>query len=148
MEQLSLVLFSILIFLIGCTNKENNKIRDKVIPPDHCRIIAEIISIDSTLTSTRSSDPCSKAPCKANLVIKSVVGYGSNFGTTLSTGDKLEVVFVYTTARSSPELSSNGKYYEGVNTGSRILADLRSRTKLKSADTEFFIYGYEVIEQQ
>ena len=66
--------------------------------PNHARVIATVVNINPLLMPGDSKDPCSKAPCKAQIKIENVLGYGQAFGNPLSIGDSIHVYFAFTNA--------------------------------------------------
>ncbi len=118
------------------------------IPPGQCRVEAEVIKIDSTLSGI-SSDPCSKAPCIAWIKIKNVIGYGSGSG-TLNNGDTLKVKFAFTLAATDkenfPGLKEN---FPGLTEGSSFIADIQllpSNPFSKEKEKVYLVYGYKKTE--
>jgi len=118
------------------------------IAPNHCRILATVIAIDSTLDSANPDDPCAKAPCNATVRIDSLLGYGPAFPAAFSKGQQISVRFGFTTAPTAglfPEMSQN---FPGVGAGTKILADVEGTEAPAIGESTggaaFTIYGYEV----
>lgn len=122
-------------------------IAESNISPNHCRIIGTIVAIDETLTSLDSSNPCSKAPCRATVRIESVIGYGSAFGAPLATGRDIEVSFRFTLNPTKDLIPNMTEDYPGLQVNSRFLADVESievMAQEKEGGIEYVIYGYEI----
>ena len=117
------------------------------IPPNHCRIIGSIVSIDETLISSDPSNPCSKVPCRATVRIESVLGYGSAFTDPLSRGAEIVVQFTFTLSPTKDLFPDMSREYPGLTAGSRFLSDveaLQMRERGENSSTKYVIYGYEV----
>jgi len=94
------------------------------VPPNHCRIIGTIVSIDQML-ATGSDDPCSKAPCVATVKVEEVVGTGSGFTDMIGSGKEIKVRFQTTLAPTQDMLPHIMPALPGLQNGSRFQADLR-----------------------
>ena len=46
--------------------------------------------------------PCSKPPCRATVLVDSVLGYGSSFGAPLAAGRSIRAEFTFTLAATTP----------------------------------------------
>ncbi|MBI2618867.1 MAG: hypothetical protein HYW57_02180 [Ignavibacteriales bacterium] len=94
------------------------------VPPNHCRIIGTIVSIDEMLAPD-TDDPCSKAPCVATVRIDEVLGYGSGFIGMIGSGKEIKVRFQTTLAPTRDILPHLMPALPGLQSGSRFQADLR-----------------------
>ena len=78
----AVALTSILLLSCGSSQQENTHAdqlqgaKEKIamdtlppIPPNNCRVIATVESIDKTLKGANDKDPCGKAPCTATIKI-------------------------------------------------------------------------------
>ena len=135
-------------FLSGCTPSkkviDETSASNKNIPPGECRIAAQVIKIDSTL-SGGASDPCSKAPCVAWIQIKRVIGYGAG-SSGLNDGDTLKTKFAFTlsptTKDTFPTLKDN---LPGLTEGSSFVADIQlvpANPSSVKKEKVYLIYGY------
>ena len=53
------------------------------IPPNTCRVKATVVELDSSKLIPYSTKPCEIAPCTRIIRIDSIIGYGSDFGSSL-----------------------------------------------------------------
>ena len=53
------------------------------IPPNTCRVKATVVELDSSELIPHSTKPCEIAPCTGIIRIDSIIGYGSDFGSSL-----------------------------------------------------------------
>ncbi len=114
------------------------------IPPSQCRIRATILSIDSTLISSDTSNPCSRLPCRANIRVDSVLGYGAGFDRPLAPGESILVTFAFTL--SPAKLDSQKDSLPGLQVGSIFTANLLGGSPSPAAnqqDQSFLIYSYQ-----
>ena len=95
------------------------------IPPGQCRLVATVTKIEEKVTGT-GEDPCSKAPCIAEVRIDEILGYGSAFGGPLATGKSIRVKFTYTTAPTKTIFPDMSPALPGVKVGTRFQADVGS----------------------
>jgi hypothetical protein len=106
------------------------------IAPNHCRILATVVAIDSALASGNADDPCA------------LLGYGSGFPGTLSKGEQISVQFRFSTAPSAEILPGLPHKYPGVQIDQKIITDIEGRKEPeitgKSSAPVYTIYGYEV----
>jgi hypothetical protein len=153
-------IFALLMFLISCSGYTDKSVRgenvdhqDKGprvqmpqpahIAPGHCRIVGTVIRIDTTLSST---GPCAKAPCRATVIVDSILGYGSAFGNPLAVGRHIYVRFELTTAPTTSDLFPNTCVrLPGVSVGTRIRTDLEARLEMGGSEggTRYRIQQYE-----
>ena len=149
--KVTLISISLIFFFsaAGCVSSKNissGKMEaGQNIPPGQCRVEAQVIRIDSTLSGV-GSDPCSKAPCIAWIKIKNVIGYGAGGG-ALNSGDTLKAKFAFTLAPTTketfPTLNEN---LPGLTKGSSFTADIQllpSNPLSKDKGKVFLIYGYK-----
>lgn len=124
----------------------------RTIPPDRCRIIGSIMSIDSSFRIGGPDDPCSRAPCLARVRVESVLGYGSAFNSPLAKDRVVVVLFKFTLSPTKDVLPSLEPSFPGLNPGSRFKADLVSLPRMEFRigkeravpDFQYVVYGYEV----
>jgi hypothetical protein len=117
------------------------------IPPNTCRVVLTILSIDPRLQSSIPDDPCSKAPCHATVRVDSILGYGSAFGNPFSIGEVIAVQFAFTVSPTKELLPTLSRHYPGVNSGARLSTDIQSRGDILEAEgkqARFLIYGYRL----
>jgi hypothetical protein len=117
------------------------------VSPNQCRILATVISIDSSYRSGNSSDPCSLAPCRAIVRVDSILGYGHSFARPLTVGETLAVTFAFTVAPTKNVLPRMTQSYPGVRVGSRIVTDAQGTQSLAiehASGISFTIFGYSV----
>lgn len=91
--------------------------------PDHCRIIATVVSIENLL-SGHPGDPCSKAACIAAIRVDEILGYGSGFNKPLSKESEIRVRFLYTLASTKELFPAMNPGLPGLKVGSSFEADL------------------------
>lgn len=113
------------------------------IPPNSCRVVATVLSIDPILKSRNEKDPCSKAPCRVLVRVDSILGYGAAFAKPLAVGDTLSVTFAFTVAATKEILPSLSQSYPGVAKGTIFLADILGQQGLND-EVSYLIYGYTV----
>jgi hypothetical protein len=137
-----LLIFSLLIILSSSSKSQS-------ISPNHARIIATVININPVLMPGDTSDPCHKAPCKAQLRIEKVLGIGQAFGNPKSVGDSIYVTFMFTTHATTKDLFPVMKEsYPGVKVGDKIQTDVESRVGMGgSGAVSYFVYGYKVLKK-
>jgi hypothetical protein len=114
------------------------------IPPSQCRIRATVVSIDSTLSSSDTSNPCSRFPCSAKIRVDSVLGYGAGFDRPLAPGETIPVTFAFTLKPIT--LSSLKETLPGLQIGSSFTADLQGGSPspaAKETEQSFVIYSYQ-----
>ncbi len=119
----------------------------ETIPPNHCRIVATVVAIDSSYRSGNSSDPCSKAPCRASVRVEEIVGYGPAFTRPLAVGEVIPVSFAFTVAPTKDLFPNMTQSYPGVRVGTRITTDvqgLEDIVKEGGPHVSFSIYDYKV----
>ena len=144
--------------LIGCsaTKEERNHADDTPdakermvihapipIPPNNCKVIATIESIERTLEGTSDKDPCGKAPCMATVTIDSVLGFGSAFPSTMSAGKKIQVKFALTLSSTKELLPEITPALPGLSVGSRFEALIAGSMAMGKTEPVYTIYGYE-----
>ncbi|MFQ3597809.1 MAG: hypothetical protein SNJ55_06295 [Chloroherpetonaceae bacterium] len=113
------------------------------IPPNHCRMIGVIASIDETRSTDRES-PCAKAPCKAKVKITKILGYGSGFNTPLTEGREVEMTFAFTLAPTTKELFPNlAARYKGLKQGDTFQADVQSQQRIGDDLPSLTVISYE-----
>lgn len=153
--------FSVLllgILLISCgTSKEEKHHPDETrganeqivrsaptsIPPNHCRVMATIESIEATLEGANEKDPCGNMPCLATVKIDSIVGYGSAFPKPLAAGQTLRVRFAFTLNATKDMLPDVKPALPGLSVGSRFEALIGGNLAMGKAEPVFTIYHYE-----
>lgn len=113
------------------------------IPPNNCKVIATVETIDQTLKGTGEKDPCSKAPCLATVRIDSVLGFGSAFPSTMSAGKKIQVKFALTLSSTKEMLPEVTPALPGLSAGSRFEALINGSIEMGRTEPLFTIYGYE-----
>ncbi|MEO1053862.1 MAG: hypothetical protein AAFX87_24710 [Bacteroidota bacterium] len=114
----------------------------KPIPPEFCRLTAQVISIHPVKSNLPDRDPCSKLPCGATIKIKEVIGYGSSFSGTLSPEQEIKVNFAFTLSNSK-EAFPNKSVVElpGLGIGDSFMADVEG-SPLLGGDGKYKIYQY------
>jgi hypothetical protein len=124
--------------------KERMVIRSPVpIPPNTCRVIATIQSIELTSEGANDKDPCGKAPCLATVRIDSVLGFGSAFPSSMSSGKIIQVKFVLTLNSTKEILPEVTPALPGLSVGSRFEALINGSMAMGKTEPVFTIYGYE-----
>ncbi|MBC3541089.1 hypothetical protein ACFSC6_06660 [Rufibacter sediminis] len=89
----------------------------KPIPPGRARVVLEVVKVLPELEPT-GNGPCSEAPCKTEVKITRVMGYGSGFNQALSEGQQVQAYF--------PMSVKAGGGRPGVTAGKKITADLQN----------------------
>ncbi len=113
------------------------------IPPNSCRVVGTVLSIDPILKSRNEKDPCSKTPCQVTVRVDSIVGYGSAFNKPFAVGNTISVTFAFTVGPTKEILPSLSQSYPGVAKGTAFLADILSQQGLND-EVSYLIYGYTV----
>lgn len=150
----ALLLALVIVFLVGTTgcvsSKETaneNELQNQNVAPGQCRILAQVLKIDSVLPTNSSNDPCAKAPCTASVKIKNIIE--NRAGSGLNNGDTLKTKFAFTlnptNKESFPTLNEN---LPGLTEGSTFEADIQllpSNSSSKTKEKVYLIYGYKKI---
>lgn len=144
------VLFSFLFLLplgiISCNcSKEISKTPELAepnkIPPGYAEIIGEIVEIEPVAKMQDGNDPCSKAPCVANIKVESVK-YGAGFP-TLNKRNNLKIKFYFTLMPTTKEMFPNmEESYPGLKVGDKFTAITGFVNSIGSDNPEYFVYGY------
>jgi hypothetical protein len=151
----SLILLLSFIFLFfgcsaGSSASSSFSQTGETVPPGHCRVRAEVLRIDSTLHGRSESDPCSKAPCVAWILVKEVIAHGS--GTNqIGAGDTLQARFAFTLSPTSKnEFPTLRNQLPGLSVGSIFTADVQPTPPHLHAEHGsklFMIYGYRKLKR-
>ncbi|WP_157593068.1 hypothetical protein [Rufibacter tibetensis] len=88
----------------------------KPIAPSHARVVLEVVKILPDLAPA-GNGPCSQAPCKTQVLISRVIGYGSGFNQTLEEGKQVRAHF--------PMSVKAGGGRPEITAGKKITADVR-----------------------
>lgn len=142
-KTISFILLVTTMLLIGCkSSQQQSDIQQlpTLVAPNHCRVMATVVGIDSTLLSRNADDACSKVPCRAYVRIDSVLGYGSSFTKPFSHGQTIVLEFRYTlypTATLFPKMQPS---YPGLNIQSRFIGDVRVLEQLNAQTSESVTY--------
>ncbi len=112
------------------------------IPPNNCRVIATVESVDKRLSGANANDPCGKAPCIAIVRIDTVIGYGAAFPKLLSAGQKLIVKFAHTLGQTKQIMPEVEPPLSGLDVGSQFEALVNGSLAMGSSDPTFTVYGY------
>ncbi len=113
------------------------------IPPNHCRVVATILSIEKPVEGSNGKDPCSKAPCLATVRIDSLLGYGSAFPSTMSPGKRIQVKFALTLNSTKELLPEITPALPGLSVGSRFEALINGNIEMGKTEPVYTIHGYE-----
>lgn len=136
------------IILVSCrTSQPVMKRTGEPIPPNTCRVLLTVLSIDTTLQSSFPNDPCAKAPCRASVRVESVLGYGAAFTAPLSKGEVIQVHFTFTVAPTKNLFPTMDQTYPGVHVGTKFTTDLQSQQVfqgLEAQQSRYLIYGYSI----
>lgn len=124
--------------------KERMVIRPSVpIPPNTCRVIASIQSIEQMFDGANDQDPCGKAPCLATVRIDSVLGFGSAFPSSIFAGKIIQVKFALTLNPTKEILPEVTPALPGLSVGSRFEALINASMAMGKTEPVLTIYGYE-----
>lgn len=93
------------------------------IPPDHCRLVATVVRIDSA-RSENAANQCSKAPCNATIRVVEVLGYGSAFRYPMAKGNEVWVHFLYTLGSTKELFPDLKPGLPGLQVGATFEAEL------------------------
>ncbi len=121
------------------------QIRMSKVPPGHCRIIATLLGVDSTL---EAAGPCSQAPCRATVRVDSVLAYGAAFSNPLAVHARINVRFAFTVGPTTKELfPTMTDRLPGIRIGNRFQTDLESREEMQSEGHTplYLIYTYTLL---
>lgn len=127
----------------GDSSKPLVPIAGENLPPNSCRVVATVLSIDPILKSRNEKDPCSKAPCQVTVRVDSILGYGAAFSKPIAAGNTISVTFAFTAAPTKEILPALSQSYPGVAKGTIFLADILSQQGLND-EVSYLIYGYTV----
>ena len=118
------------------------------IPPNTCRVKATVVELDSLELIPHSTKPCEIAPCTGIIRIDSIIGYGSDFGSSLVLNDKISVRFQFTTGPTKEVYPGSKKDLPGLSNNVSFMADIKSTNiVLVNGETlhEYVIGEYEII---
>ncbi|HLA68070.1 MAG TPA: hypothetical protein VJN65_00055 [Bacteroidota bacterium] len=124
--------FILILLLISCSSTKDMADQNQNsapqpagpgVPPSHCRILGTVVKIED-YRSTKSDDPCSKAPCVATVRVEEVLGYGSGFSRTLHKAAEIRVHFRLTLGPTKEILPEVVPPLPGLSVGSRFQADI------------------------
>lgn len=142
------LLIALLFVAFSCRSSQPEKeiSLQEPIPPNHCRIVGTVVSIDPVSQSSDPNDPCARVPCKAAIRVNRVLGYGSAFTKPLSPGNVISVQFAFTTGATKELFPSMASSYPGVQQGTSFQADVRSDEVGGKGGSSpvFVIYGYQI----
>jgi hypothetical protein len=106
----------------------------KPIAPSQARAVLQVVKVFTELETT-GNGPCSKAPCKAEVKIMQVIGYGSGFTQTLAEGQQVQAYFPMTVQ------AVDGR--PGVTVGKKITAELQNSI----GDTDrLVVFSYTLLD--
>jgi len=109
------------------------------LPPNTCRLKATIVNV-LPVSGTTAGDPCSTAPCLADVRVDSVLGYGSSFPAPLSAGNVIRLRFTFTLAPTKAMFPSMQNIPAALQSGDSFTAVLQAfETVSSAAATERFI---------
>jgi hypothetical protein len=94
------------------------------IPPNTCRVHATVVSVESTLVGGSPADPCSRFPCRANVRIDEVLGFGPAFTDPLVAGQTVSLLFTQTLAPSRIVAPAVRPELPGLTAGDAFTADI------------------------
>ena len=118
------------------------------IPPNTCRVKATVVELDSLELIPHSTKPCEIAPCTGIIRIDSIIGYGSDFGSSLVLNDKIPVRFLFTAGPTKEVYPDSKKDLPGLSKNVSFTADINSINVISvSGETlhEYIIGEYEII---
>jgi hypothetical protein len=121
--------------------------REIAIYPGHCRIVATVVGIDSSVRTEDLTGPCAKAPCRTRIRVEDVLGYGSAFPRPLAKGDVVSARFMFTVAPTKDLFPSMTQSYPGVSIGSKIVTDIQAIQQIgdnAEVDAMFLVYAYSI----
>ena len=152
MKVLLMVLAVVSIFsTTGCVSSKEiaseKELYNQNVPPGQCRILAQVLKIDSILPTNNGNDPCSKAPCTALVKIKNLIE--NRAGSVLNNGDTLKTKFAFTLNPTNKEtFPTLNESLPGLTEGSTFEADIQLLPTNPSSTTKekvYLIYGYKKI---
>ena len=118
------------------------------IPPNTCRVKATVVELDSLELIPHSSKPCEIAPCTGIIRIDSIIGYGSDFGSSLVLNVKIPVRFLFTAGPTKEVYPDSKKDLPGLSKNVSFTADINSINVISvsgEALHEYIIGEYEII---
>ncbi len=110
---------------------------EKMVPAGSCRVVVTVIAVDP-VASQEQDDPCSKAPCMASVRVDSILGCGSGFHGTLSSGSTIRARFATTLSPTKELFPKLEPSLPGLTRGSQFKALIRASTA-----AEYAIETYE-----
>ena len=113
------------------------------IPPGNAKIVATIVSINTTMKGTGGKDPCGTSPCIATVRIDSVLGYGSAFPKTFSAGETITMKFANTLRPTAKDFPDVKPALPGLSVGSKFVALVNGQMTMGQTDPAYVVYGYE-----
>ncbi|HZV13528.1 MAG TPA: hypothetical protein VFA55_09960 [Candidatus Kapabacteria bacterium] len=121
------------------------------IPPDVCRILGRIVSIDTTRQTTDTLSPCFKAPCRARVHVDSLYGCGMGFPSGLYEGEEITAFFMYTLGPTKETYPALKATLPGLQIGSRFEANVMGHPapegdQLGNSTIEFTVFDYTVVQ--
>jgi hypothetical protein len=106
------------------------------------------VELDSSKLIPYSTKPCEIAPCTRIIRIDSIIGYGSDFGSSLVLNDKIPVRFRFTTGLTKEVYPDSKKDLPGLSKNVSFTADINSINVISvsgEALHEYIIGEYEII---
>jgi hypothetical protein len=107
------------------------------IPPGACRLVGKVVAILPQRDADKQA-PCGQVPCRAQVRVERVVGYGAAFQPPLAEGQQIKVYSTFT-------LSPTGKYFPelatplpGLPVGSLFEADITTLAEAATAQERWF----------
>jgi len=115
------------------------------VAPGSCRLVGEIVAIQSQLAPDRTS-PCGKVPCKATVKVKKVIAYGAAFKPPLTEGQEISVYFAFTLSPSAAYFPNLTTPLPGLEVGSLFQADLKNPAEGGAATPDWYqVFTYIAI---
>ena len=118
------------------------------IPPNTCRVKATVVELDSLELIPHSTKVCEIAPCTGIIRIDSIIGYGSDFGSSLVLNDKIPVRFLFTSGPTKEVYPDSKKDLPGLSKNISFTADINSINVISVGGKrlhEYIIGEYEII---
>ena len=118
------------------------------IPPNTCRVKATVVELDSLELIPHSTKVCEIAPCTGTIRIDSIIGYGSDFGSSLVLNDKIPVRFLFTSGPTKEVYPDSKKDLPGLSKNISFTADINSINVISVGGErlhEYIIGEYEII---
>ena len=126
MQYFRLALHLVVSTKIQANSNRKKPIVNKTIPPDQCLFEGEIVKI--LPIDAKAQGVCSKNPCEAIVKIIKVIGFGSSFKVSMSSGSKKQIKFKNTLNPTNKLFEDREEHLPGLKAGDKFKAYVTAKT--------------------